>query len=140
MLSLPAIFTELFRRIVLSTTSCSFDKLTIRVDMFLTIVPALCSVDPAPDPGLRLLRIELERLMPSSLLLLIPASACARSSPRRDIPVEGVIVENRTLRVLLPLFPPVGVDCTLLAPAIGARWLGSVRGVRSFDGAIDEGK
>jgi hypothetical protein len=110
-------FTEDFRLIVLSTTSCSFDKLTIRVDIFRTIVPALCNVDPAAALGLRLRRIELDRLIPS-LRLLLPASACPRSSPSRDIPV-GVTFENLTLLVLLALFP-VGVDCAL-APAIGAR-------------------
>ena len=88
---------EDLRRIVLSTTSCSFDKLTIRVDIFLTIVPALANAEPA-SPGLKLRRVELDLHMSPDPLL--PSSACTKSSPNRAMP-EGLTFENLTLRLLL---------------------------------------
>jgi hypothetical protein len=98
-------FSDDFLRIVRSTTSCSFDKFTIRVDMFRTIVPALANVEPAVL-GLKLRRTELDRLVRSLELFRLPSSAFARSSPSRDIP-DGLTFENLTL--LLLLLCPVGV-------------------------------
>lgn len=123
--------TEDFRLSVRSTTSASLLKLTIRVDMFRTIVPALCNVDPAAL-GESDLRIEPEVRVPS--LEAVPNSAIARSSPSLDPRVGVKCVENLTLRDRLLRFSdrPVGVD-GVGTPAMGWRYRESANGVRSFE-------
>jgi hypothetical protein len=103
--------------------------------MFLTIVPALCSVEPAAL-GESDLRIEPEVRVPS--LDVRPASAIARSSPNLDTRAGVRFVENLTLRDRLLRFSErcVGVK-GVVAPAMGWRCRVSVKGVRSFED--DEG-
>lgn len=108
---------EDFRLSVRSTTSCSLLRLTIRVDMLRTIVPALCSVDPAAL-GESDLRMEPDLRTPS-LDVRVPVSACDKSSPNLELRVGVRCVENRTLRVRLPrLSDGVGVEGPL-APLMG---------------------
>lgn len=97
---------RMFRDTIVST--CSFETLTTRCDIFRSIVPVLISGDSAEAGDSDRFRLEDDLFR-----LELPISMPGRSSPNRD-PLDAVL-EGPTNRTLTPELRPPKLDPLLLS-------------------------